>query len=39
LRDIAPILLIIAGAGALKQVFIDSGVGTLLGLQMARLPV
>jgi len=39
LRDIAPILLIIAGAGALKQVLVDSGVSTQLGEQLARLPV
>jgi gluconate transporter len=39
LRDIAPILLIIAGAGALKQVFIDSGVSTQLGAQLGLLPV
>ncbi|MBW8881069.1 MAG: gluconate transporter [Asticcacaulis sp.] len=39
LRDVAPILLIIAGAGALKQVFIDSGVSKQLGEQMAQIPV
>lgn len=39
LRDVAPILLIIAGAGALKQVFIDSGVSTELGTELAKLPV
>jgi gluconate transporter len=39
LRDIAPILLIIAGAGALKQVFIDTGVSTQLGAQLGLLPV
>jgi gluconate transporter len=39
LREIAPILLIIAGAGALKQVLIDSGVSAELGAQLATLPV
>lgn len=39
LREIAPILLIIAGAGALKQVLIDSGVSAELGDQLSHLPV
>lgn len=39
LRDIAPILLVIAGAGALKQVLVDSGVGAQLGAQLGALPV
>lgn len=39
LRDIAPILLIIAGAGALKQVLVDSGVSAQLGTQLSLLPV
>jgi Gnt-I system high-affinity gluconate transporter len=39
LRDIAPILLIIAGAGALKQVLIESGVSAQLGTQLGSLPV
>jgi len=39
LRDIAPILLIIAGAGALKQVLVDSGVSAQLGAQLSRLPL
>jgi gluconate transporter len=39
LRDIAPILLIIAGAGALKQVLVDSGVSAQLGMQLSRLPL
>ncbi len=39
LRDIAPILLIIAGAGALKQVFIDSGVSGDLGQLLAAVPL
>jgi gluconate transporter len=39
LRDIAPILLVIAGAGALKQVLVDSGVSTELGKQLGGLPV
>lgn len=30
-KDVAPILLIVAGAGALKQVFIDSGVSKEIG--------
>lgn len=37
LRDIAPILLIIAGAGALKQVFLISGVSGQLGGLMSDL--
>lgn len=39
LREIAPILLIIAGAGALKQVLIDSGVSAELGRQLSQMPV
>jgi gluconate transporter len=39
LRDIAPILLVIAGAGALKQVLVDSGVSAQLGTQLSQLPV
>ncbi len=39
LRDIAPILLIIAGAGALKQVLIDSGLGDQLGHLLSGLPL
>lgn len=39
LREIAPILLIIAGAGALKQVFVDGGVNGQLGLLLKSLPV
>jgi len=39
LREIAPILLIIAGAGALKQVLIDSGVSAELGSQLSHMPV
>ncbi|MGV7208495.1 gluconate:H+ symporter [Oxalobacteraceae bacterium A2-2] len=39
LRDIAPILLIIAGAGALKQVLVESGVSAQLGTQLAGLPL
>ena len=39
LRDIAPILLIIAGAGALKQVLIESGVSAQLGAQLGSLPM
>ena len=39
LREIAPILLIIAGAGALKQIFVDGGVNDQLGLLLQSLPV
>jgi Gnt-I system high-affinity gluconate transporter len=39
LRDIAPILLIIAGAGGLKQVFIDSGVSGHLGQLLSQVPL
>lgn len=39
IRDIAGILLIIAGAGALKQVYVDSGVSSELGAALAALPV
>ena len=39
LREIAPILLIIAGAGGLKQVLTESGVSAQLGAQLAHLPV
>ena len=39
LREIAPILLIIAGAGGLKQVMTESGVSAQLGALLASLPV
>ncbi|MFK3888055.1 GntP family permease [Sphingomonas sp. NPDC079357] len=39
IRDIAPILLIIAGAGALKQVLVESGADKLLATQLAGLPL
>lgn len=39
MREIAPILLIIAGAGALKQVLVESGVSAELGAALAHLPV
>ena len=39
LKDIAGILLIVAGAGALKQVFVDSGVNAELGALLGSLPV
>jgi len=39
MREIAPILLIIAGAGALKQVLVESGVSAQLGAQLQSLPV
>ncbi len=38
-RDIAGILLIIAGAGALKQIFVDSGVNDDLGKLLGNLPI
>jgi Gnt-I system high-affinity gluconate transporter len=38
-RDIAPILLIIAGAGALKQVLIDSGTDRQLADLLSWLPI
>jgi gluconate transporter len=38
-RDIAGILLIVAGAGALKQVFVDGGVNNDLGALLANLPI
>ncbi|MEO5775033.1 MAG: gluconate:H+ symporter [Sphingomicrobium sp.] len=38
-RDIAGILLIIAGAGALKQIYVDSGVSAELGASLAALPI
>jgi len=39
MREISPILMIIAGAGALKQVMVDAGVSAQLGAQLASLPV
>jgi len=39
LRDVAPILLVIAGAGALKQVLVETGVSAQLGASLATLPV
>lgn len=39
MREIAPILLIIAGAGALKQVLVESGVSADLGALLSGLPV
>jgi Gnt-I system high-affinity gluconate transporter len=39
IRDIAPILLIIGGAGALKQVLVDSGADRALVASLSRLPV
>jgi gluconate transporter len=39
IKDIAAILLIVAGAGALKQVLIDSGVSAELGLWLKDIPV
>jgi Gnt-I system high-affinity gluconate transporter len=38
-KDIAPILLIVAGAGALKQVFVDSGVSKEIGDALQGLSV
>jgi Gnt-I system high-affinity gluconate transporter len=39
IRDIAGILLIVAGAGALKQVFVDGGIDAELGALLGGLPV
>jgi Gnt-I system high-affinity gluconate transporter len=39
IKDIAMILLIIAGAGALKQVLIDSGMSNEIGLALQGLPM
>jgi Gnt-I system high-affinity gluconate transporter len=39
IRDIAGILLIIAGAGALKQVFVDGGASAEIGALLASLPI
>lgn len=39
IKDIAPILLIIAGAGALKQVFVDSGVSQVLASGLGSIDV
>lgn len=36
-KDIAVILLIVAGAGALKQVFVESGVSSALASQLAQI--
>ena len=38
-KDIAMILLIVSGAGALKQVFIDSGVSQLIGNGLQKIPI
>jgi Gnt-I system high-affinity gluconate transporter len=38
-KDVAPILLIIAGAGILKQVFTDSGVSNYIGDQFKNLNI
>lgn len=38
LKDISVILLIIAGAGALKQIFIDSGVSTEIATGLKNIP-
>jgi Gnt-I system high-affinity gluconate transporter len=39
LKDVAGILLILAGAGALKQVFIDAGISGQLGAWLGALPL
>jgi Gnt-I system high-affinity gluconate transporter len=39
LKDVAGILLVLAGAGALKQVFVDSGVSTELGSWLQSVPL
>jgi len=38
-KDIAPILLIIAGSGALKQVFTDTGLSDQIGQQLSTLHI
>lgn len=38
-KEVAVILLIIAGAGALKQVLVDSGVNTTIAQQLGNMPV
>jgi Gnt-I system high-affinity gluconate transporter len=38
-KDIAVILLIVAGSGALKQVFVDSGVSSEIAKQLQGIPV
>ena len=39
LKDVAGILLILAGAGALKQIFVDSGLSAELGGWLSALPL
>jgi Gnt-I system high-affinity gluconate transporter len=39
IKDIAGLLFIIAGAGALKQVLVDSGVSTQIGASLQSLPI
>lgn len=39
LKDVAGILLILAGAGALKQVFVDAGISDQLGAWLTALPL
>ncbi len=39
LKEVAGILLILAGAGALKQIFVDSGVSDQLGVLLRALPI
>lgn len=39
LKDISVILLVIAGAGALKQIFVDSGVSTEIASGLQHIPV
>ena len=38
-KDIAPIILIVAGAGALKQILTDSGVSNVIAAQVQHIPV
>ena len=38
-KDVAPILLIVAGAGALKQVLVDSGVSIIIARQLQGLAI
>ncbi|RYY76387.1 MAG: gluconate transporter [Gammaproteobacteria bacterium] len=39
LKDISVILLIIAGAGALKQIFVESGVGNEIAASLKSIPI
>ena len=39
LRDVAGVLLMVGGAGALKQVFVDSGIDRAMGMALAHSPM